>query len=124
MLSARRGRLAGRYVHRMSRFLPGALSIGRRALTYAGVGFLLAGGLGVLLVVIGWLPSALADFAEHPHYVNPWTTVLVWAAAWGVCLGLLGGAMGFAIGLIPVGGAAAPPTSVGSAPVSSEAQHD
>lgn len=57
----------------------------------------------MLLVVVGWLPSALADYAEHPHYVNPWTTVLVWAAVWGTCLGLLGGAMGFAIGLIPVG---------------------
>lgn len=111
----------------MSRFLRSAFSTGRRALTYAGVGFILAAGVGVLLVVVGWLPSALADYAEHPHYVNPWTTVLVWAAALGTCLGLLGGAMGFAIGLIPVGRAEDPLASVGMEPEptlpSAEAQH-
>lgn len=112
----------------MSPTLSGALSYGRRVLTYTGIGFFLAACVGVLLVLFGWFPSAMVDFAEHPQYVDPRRTVLVWLAVVGICLGLLGGAMGFGIGLIPVGKAEGSPLSAATAPeltpMSSEGQQD
>lgn len=67
-----------------------ALIFGRRLLICAGAGFACGAIVGVLIVLIGWLPGAMATYAENPQFVDPRQSVLAWCATWAVVCGAVG----------------------------------
>jgi len=84
----------------MPPFLRRALAVGRRLLIFTVVGFACGAVLGVLYVVVGWFPGAMATYAENPQFVDPRRLVWGWSAAWAISLGLLGGLIGLGMGAL------------------------
>ncbi|MEZ3158167.1 hypothetical protein AB1K56_14690 [Microbacterium sp. BWR-S6Y] len=71
------------------------------------LGFLIGALPGVLYVLLGWFPEAVALHTENPHFTDPSTTVCTWIRVYGGIFGTMGAAVGLVVGLVPIGGSRA-----------------
>lgn len=72
------------------------LSVLRRILTCAAIACAAGAIMGILIVLIGWFPGAMATYSANPDFIDPRASLLAWCIAWAtVC-----GSAGFVVGVI------------------------
>ncbi|MEW1916087.1 hypothetical protein [Microbacterium sp. NPDC080005] len=74
-----------------------------RLLPWVAIGFAVGALLGVMCVLIGWFPEAMATFADNPKLVDPRTLLLGWSGVFGAAVGLSAALMGLGFGVISLG---------------------
>lgn len=74
-----------------------------RLLLSVAIGFAVGALLGVLYVLVGWLPGAMSTFADNPQFVDPRSLLLGWSGAFGTAVGLIGALIGLGLGVISLG---------------------
>lgn len=86
----------------MAALIRRALPVLRRLARCGTLGFVCGAALGVLLVLIGWFPSALAAQAGDPTFLM--RSLLAWCTGWAVVCAAVGLVVGVTVSvLIDVG---------------------